>query len=104
MRPAKDGAHFRKWPGQNESIPALHPPAARILHVDRYHLGARLLRQENDALTELVGRSARAVWCNDDVFAVLNHFSELPNCARALPRTRAPHDLEIETLDQIRQQ
>ena len=104
MRSAEDDADFRKRFRQNETIPALHPPAARVFQVDRHHLRARLLGEKNDALPELVGRSARSVGRDDDVRAVRDDLGELPDGAGAFARTRTPHDFEIETLDQIGEQ
>src|SRR5262249_6330612 len=85
---------------QNEAIPTLHPPAARIFQVDRNDPRARLLSQKNDSLSEFVSRPARAVRCNNDVPSTGDHVRQLPDGAGALTRAGTPNDFEIETLDQ----
>src|ERR1700736_1206637 len=61
---ANDDAHFSKWSRNDEPVPTFHPPATRIFHVDRHDWGSGFLCQKNNARTEFVGRTARAIGCN----------------------------------------
>src|SRR5205807_2284386 len=59
------GKRFRN----DETVPTLDPPAARILHVHRHDWRSGFLREKNDSRPELVSRTARSIRRNQDVAA-----------------------------------
>src|SRR5450432_249103 len=103
MRRAESHAHGRKGFRKNESVPALYPPAARILHVNRDNFGPGLLREKDNSLAELISWTARTVRCDHDIFSARDHVRELANSTCSLAGTRSPNDFEIEPLDQVRE-
>src|SRR5262249_29852586 len=93
--------HFRERLRKNETIPTFHSPATRIFHVNRDDFGARLLREIDNPLAEDIGRSARSIGSDDNVAPAGNHFTHLPDRARAFARTGTAHGIESEALDEI---
>src|SRR2546423_9927449 len=56
-RLAKDRAQGRERSGHDEPVPAFHPPAARIFHVDRHNRRAAFLREKDHTLANLIDRT-----------------------------------------------
>lgn len=104
MRLAKNHAHFRKRPRDNEPVPTLHPPAARVFHVGWDDSRARSLGKENNPGTKFVGRTSRTVGRDDDVATRCKNFTELKNGARAQTRTGTSDNVESETRDCVSEQ
>src|SRR5260370_15724848 len=77
VRLSNNDAYWRKGSWNDNPVPTSHPPAARVFHVDRYDWRTRFLRQKNNARSEFISRTARAIWRQQNVIAGAKNIAQL---------------------------
>ena len=89
--------HFGKRLWNDEPVPTLHSPAARILHVHRDDWGSGFLCEKNNPGSEFVSRTARAIRGEKNVATGSEDFAQLEQRARAQSRARPANDIKSKT-------
>ncbi len=74
---ADDDAHSSKWSRNDEPVPTFHPPATRILHIDRNDRSSGFLREKDNARSELISGTTRAVGRNQDIVSGTKNVAQL---------------------------
>src|SRR5438477_13075056 len=77
LRLADNHTHFRKRSWNNEAVPTFHPPAARILHIDRHDRSAGFLSEKNNARPKFISRTARTIGRNQDIAPGTKNITQL---------------------------
>src|SRR5262249_38661857 len=98
---ADNDANFGKRFRNDESVPAFHPPAARIFHINREDWRTGFLREENKARSNFIGWTTRTIRCDHNVLSAGEHVAELKQSARTELRTRAADNIVLETMNRV---